>query len=139
MDGLDLEQYDVKKVSDEGFELELKEPGTGRPLKAYIRVCGKDADRYRERNRDIQRRRLESLAPGSRPSAIAALDTAEDDELDLLAGCALSWRGILKNGEPRAFNEAEVREVFKRHQWIKEQVDSAIHNRANFLPRVEMK
>jgi hypothetical protein len=131
---MDLSTLDTRKGSDSGFELQLLHPTTREPLDAFITVLGKDGDAYQQKSAEIKRRRLGRLARGV--ESAAAVDLAEAEARELLAACTNGWKGIARDGQEIAFSESAAVRLYADFEWIYEQVDAAIHNRANFLPGV---
>lgn len=127
---LDINAMPSSKTAEEGFDLELKD-AQGKPSGAFIRVRGADSASFRACQREIQRRRVDH----ARANLKLLPERLEEDELDLLTGATVGWRGLEENGAPIDFSEARARELYRQVPAIKEQVDAAIHNRANFLPR----
>lgn len=93
-----------------------------------VTVYGKDSKKYisakhRYKNLNIK--------------AGALLPTSEETErraLELLIELTDTWIELKLNGEPLECNEENKRMVYTKYRWVREQVDLAIHERANFLP-----
>jgi len=129
---MDLDALDTRAGSDKGFELELLHPVTREPLGAHITVLGKDGDTYLQKSSEIRRRRLERAARGVNGAAM--VDVVEAEGIELTAACCRSWTGIKKGDKEWPPGEASAVRLLTQFEWIREQVDAAIHNRANFLP-----
>ena len=69
--------------------------------------------------------RTQSLTP--------APEEVEQDGLELLAKCTRSWSGVVIDGKDVEFSHSNALMVYERFPWIKEQVDTAIGDRANFI------
>jgi predicted TPR repeat methyltransferase len=63
----------------------------------------------------------------------AAVDAVDEEALELLAACTKGWRGIGEEAEI-AFSAKAAAALYRKYKWIYEQVDAAVHTRANFLP-----
>lgn len=137
MEGLDLDTLDVHKGSEAGFELQLEHPATGAPLPIWITVQGPDSDAYTNATRELGRNNAERAARGKR--VIMAEEEKEAWTVDFLALLTVTWRageGVTIGGQPfPAFSKSAAKTLYsdRRFPWIREQINRAIGNRANFL------
>lgn len=129
---MDLATLDTRRGADGGFALLLRHPVTGQPIGASIRVLGKDSHAYQAKALELQRRRLDRARRSEGEIADPAMIRA--DATELLACCTSGWEGIELDGEAFPCNEGNATALYERFTWIREQVDEAIHDRANFLP-----
>ncbi len=136
---MDLSALDTRKAAEQGFELQLENPFTGEPLDIWITVLGADSGAYQDLLREQSRRRTEILA--KRKQKMLSQDDIERDTLELLAAVTTGWRageGVTLDGQPfPAFSRAAARELYSRAgmRWIAQQVDRAMGDRQNFLPK----
>lgn len=132
---LDLAALDTTKGAEQGFELQLRHPVSGAPLPLWITIVGTDSDVYQEALRAQQRKRMALLKRGRRHQLTP--EDLEEDSLDLLAAASRSWRSEMKlDGQDfPPFSPAAVKQLYKRFKWSREQVDQAMGDRADFLPR----
>jgi hypothetical protein len=132
---LDLSSLDVKAGAEAGFELQLTHPQSGDLLPIWITVLGADADTYQHAVRRSNTRGLEML---SRRKRVTPEEHA-DQTLELLATITRGWRSgpkVTLKGQPfPAFSVAAAKQLYADFPWIREQVDQAMADRANFLPR----
>lgn len=128
---MDLATVDTRAGAEAGFTFDLMHPKTGEPTGASITVRGADSDTYQEKFRECQRRRLGAM--GRQRREMPNLAQVESDALELVAACIIGWQGIDEHGVPVPFSETAARSLFERFPWIREQVDAAVHERANFL------
>lgn len=134
---MDLGQLDTCAAAEDGVDLQLKHPGTLAPLTQddtaetpiTIRLAGQDSARFRKAERANRDKRLRG---GFRRTPTAAELDAEG--LELLTNCTLGWSGIVLDGAPLEFTTANVRMLYKRLAWVREQVDAFVGERAYFLP-----
>lgn len=130
-----LAELDTCKGADAGFECQINHPTTGAPIALWITVLGTDSETYR-RTLNAQTRRMQERARKTRrPSTPEEID---EDALQLLAAVTTGWRAELEldKGVPfPAFSKAAAVDLYRRFRWIREQVDQAVGDRANFLPR----
>lgn len=127
----DLAALDTAKGAEEGYELQLTHPKTGEALPARIRVLGADSETFRDKQRELLRRRGERMNR-TRRLAVSP-EEAEADSLELLVAATAGWSGLALDGAELPFSGDNVRLVYKRFGWIREQVDAAVSDRANFL------
>lgn len=60
--------------------------------------------------------------------------TANDKEaVELLAKCTTGWTGITEGGKELQFTVANAIYIYTKYNWIREQIDAAIGDRANFF------
>lgn len=135
-------------VTDSGFDigsfsqtdeakgefLNLLNPSNGEPLidsegnDIGMYLLGKDSTKYRAAQRAVTNRRLNNKAS----SAITA-ERIEAEAIEVLSKCVVSWQGIVFNGEEMECNFPNARKLLTESQWVKEQVDDFVAERANFL------
>jgi len=122
-----LKQFDTKTGSNAGVEIELKIIGSGAPSGAFIRVHGIDSDKFRDMQLERARESLEREAKG-----LPDWTPGERDErgVKTLAACTLGWRGLDDIGD---FSVKAAEALYRDYPAIREQINVAIANRANFL------
>lgn len=127
----DLSQLDVRKGSEDGREIALRHPGSGGELKARVHVRGYDSDSYRLVSQTHQRRRLERL-PMHRPTP----EEIRHDSLELSAALVAGWKNLSLDGGKTEFpySPANALTILEKFPWVREQIESAAADRANFLP-----
>lgn len=135
---MDLKQFDTVAASNVGFELQLVNPSNGEELPIFITVLGRDSDEFRKLQAELNRRRLNKLARSGRHRSTD--DDFEADGVQLLAVCTKAWRDgdkpkLTIDGEELECNRANAARVYSRFPWIKDQVDAAVLDRANFTSR----
>lgn len=129
----DLADLDVCRGAEEGAELQLRHPTTGTPLQMWITLLGFDSETYRDKHRDLQKRRNDRLARAKR--VIPTPKDLDAEAVELLAGVSRGWRGEMKlEGQPLpAYSYAEAIKLYTRFPWIREQADGFVADRANFI------
>ena len=70
---------------------------------------------------------------GFRNTTPVPIEEIEQDGIDLLAACTTGWIGIIIEDKEIPFSTDNAVMVYERFPWIKEQVDTAIGDRANFI------
>ena len=131
---VDLSTIDTVKGSNEGFDVRIYHPGTNEDLDIIINVLGKDSDEFQKVSRAQSKKRLAKMTKGGfRQNQPAPIEEIEQDGLQLLAACTKSWSGVVIEGKEIAFNLDNAVMIYERFPWLKEQVDTAIGDRANFI------
>lgn len=114
--------------------LTLRHPAThavltdegGKPI--AMTVCGTDSETYLAAQRTVLNKRL-----SRRNRTPLTAEEIEDEAIDIIAKCVVSWNGIVLDGDLLVCSPENVRKVLSRFRWIKEQVDEFINDRANFV------
>ncbi len=134
----DLSSFDTTKLADEGAVMELCDPIDGRRLideksgdPVTITLIGQDAKQYQREVHKATNKRLNKRITKGRIKLSA--EEIEGDSLDLLIKCTKSWTYINVDGEMLEFSQKNVRMLYERFPWIKEQVDEFTTDRSNFL------
>jgi hypothetical protein len=131
---MDLATLDITKAANEGAVMEVLHPVEGTVLKddagkpITITLIGQDSEKVKKRQRVEMNKRLK----GGRRQTMTA-EELEEQGLQLLAFCTLSWSGIKLDGQDLDCNAANAVIVYQRLPWMKEQVDAFVGDRANFL------
>ena len=147
---IDLSTLDTVKGSNEGFDVKIYNPATNEDLGITITVLGKDSDLFLKTTRAQSKRRMEKLQKGSFRNASLSPEEHEIDSINLLAEVTTGWKTLAvkdKKGDvvkeekdTLTISEKEVEfskenavNVYKCFPWIREQIDSAVGDRANFI------
>lgn len=108
-------------------EVKLKHPVTGVELDATIKVYGKDSSVFQNA---IKQRAKAQIA---RKSKDIEFDTNYKDTTELLADCTQGWSGIVEGSKEITFSRDAAVALYTKYMWIREQIDIAIGDRANFF------
>ena len=133
---IDLTSLNTTKACNDGADVEIRHPVTNVPLGMTIRVLGRDSDTFKEYTRDLLNTRLRREAMATKRGKDADLRTVEvieKENVDLLVVCTLGWKNVSYNGQELAFDETNVRKVYKEFPWIYDQVNEAIGTLELFL------
>ena len=57
----------------------------------------------------------------------------EEDSIETLADCTVSWDGIMVDGECPECNRENAAKLYSRFPWLREQADTFVATRSNFL------
>lgn len=102
--------------------------GEGSPM--YVEVYGQDSDVFRKIDRAIANRNIQK-ARKSRNSSLTA-DQMESQRLERIVKCVRSWNLVIGGQSPEC-DESTVREVMEKYDWLRDQAEEGIYDRANFL------
>ena len=142
---VDLGDLDTVGGANKGFEVELYQPATNEDLGIFITVLGRDSDTFQKIAKQQNKRRIDKMSKsGFRAGKVTAPSQEEidADNLDMLTACSMSWRTIdgdeeldtvLFEGEELTFSIGAAKKLYSARPWIKEQIDVAIGDRANFI------
>lgn len=142
----DLADIDTIKASNEGVDFEIKHPTTNGPTGIFFTILGKDSDTFREFQRhkfnEYLRAEAYAKARGKQPQAKSAEDY-EDDMLTLLVACTTGWffretpdspkMPFLFGGKEMAFTAENLRAVYKARPFVRDQINDAVGDLANFI------
>ena len=144
---MDLSKLNTAKGSEQGYELQLTNPATGADLGVYITVLGRDSLEFKKLQGEHSRKRIAKM---HKAGIARGVDVAEIEKetIEVLSACTKSWRTIeTVDGKPVSnpililgkerleFSRDAAARVYTEYSWIKEQIDAAVADRANFLPR----
>lgn len=131
---IDLSSIDTVAGSNEGFEVQIYHPGTNEDLGITINILGKDSDEFQKVSRAQSKKRMAKLAKGGGfRTSVISVEEIDRDGLELLAACTKSWSGVIVEGKTVECNKDNAIDLYERFPWIKEQVDAAMGDRANFI------
>lgn len=120
---MEIESLYTAPAHEEGAEVQLKDPVSGKAMDAWITVRGVDSKSFREAQRKMKRNIIE---------AVREKKELTEDEYDLIVECSIDWRGFEHDGKAVPFSKEAVRTLYENSPAIAQQVDSFILNRRNF-------
>jgi len=146
MGKFDLNSLDTVKGSNDGFDVNLYNPATNEDTGIIITVLGKDSDCFQQITKKQNKKRMDMMSKNGFRSGKISSPSQEEIEangLDLLAECTTGWKSSDENGEYKdsifldkkdvVFSVDNAKSLYSRFPWIKEQIDIAIGDRANFI------
>lgn len=128
---IDLSELDTKAAANAGTSITLRHPFTNDDLDITINVLGRDSDAFNKIQSAQNKKRFERMQKNKKGTL---LDDLDESGIALLAACTTGWTNVQLNGSILDFSEDNARMVYERFPWIREQIDSAIGDRANFTP-----
>ena len=126
-DVVDLADLPNVAKADEGAEMKLLHPVTEEFLGAVFILVGADSEVYKKLRRKMTDKRLKQ----KKLTKVTA-QSIDEDGLNLLVNCTVSWRNLLVNGQMVPFSQKAAREVYTEYPWIAEQANAFIGDRGNF-------
>lgn len=133
---VDISGIDVVKAANEGAPIEILHPVTGEPLGITINILGRDSDEFKRVTTEQSRRRLKAMTKSGTFKADAVpVAEIEKDGVAALVAVTTGWSPaiVIQPGEPASlFSKENCVKLYNRHPYIKEQVDAAVNERANF-------
>jgi hypothetical protein len=132
-----MDIFEAFGSANEGAVLEVRHPVTGLPLTlddqtpVRITLVGMDSEQYRAAVRARTNKRIKAAAETSRSQVSAEM--LENEGLDILVACTLGWEGIFVKDAPLPFSPENAKTLYARLPFLREQVDSFIGDRGNFL------
>jgi hypothetical protein len=142
---INLSSMDVVSSANKGAPIQIFHPTTGESIGLYIFVLGKDSKIFRDITTEQMRKRLRKVSRNG--SSVIKFDAVSQGELDADAVDALvavtkGWysdaaatkpESIHITGEsPEPFSVDSCTRLYTSMPWIREQVDIAVGERANF-------
>jgi hypothetical protein len=135
---MDLATLDSVEKADDGATLEIRSPIDGAVLTdeatkepVTVTVLGVDSKEYRRQTHRAANRRLKQ---GSRSGRIKiTAEELEAEAIDLLVSVTMGWTHVEVDGTELECTPQNVRLVYDRFPWLREQVDEFVLDRTNFL------
>lgn len=124
---VDLSIYDTTKTSADGVWMELENPKDSEPLGVHFKLLGSDSEEY---NKQVRKNNDKRIKKGMKN---LKSETLEAEGLELLVACTVDWQDVMDEGEELECTKENVRKVYKKYPWIKDQVDEFVGDRSNFL------
>lgn len=120
---------DAKKKHEEGIGVSVLGADGKTPLGFSIRVAGPDSDRAQKAQEELTDELIEQGNAGSLNGR-----EATQRGVKYLARITLGWEPkIILDGQELAYSPENAEKLYRRHKFIREQVDRAAGNRAGFL------
>lgn len=116
-------------------EITLRHPATGVELvndkgeKLTVAIHGMDSTVFQTHQKSLINKRLQRQ---NRKATFTA-EQIEEESISTLAACVAGWKNIEFEGKPLEFNRANAKMLLGKLRWVREQLDEAIGDRANFL------
>jgi len=127
----------LAEAATAGAKLALRHPVTNLPLEddgkpVCLILAGKDSAQYRKAALALERRYQED-ARRMRGAFQVTPEQRRANELSLLVAVTLGWENAELGGET-TFTPELARALYEQQDWVREQADAFVDDRANFLP-----
>jgi len=133
---MDLE--DVKKAADVGAKMEIKDPTTDQPMlkpdgetPVTITLAGVESDKWKKARAVIGNKYLKTAGP-TRQAGPKTIEESISDDAFQLAAVTLAWDGIIVDGQELECNQANAARIYAKYDWLRNQINEFVGNRANF-------
>lgn len=128
MSSFDLNSLSELSVAQEtGIDVPITHPKTGAPLGIVVKVAGPDSERQ-EKARDAM---VDERITGTVRHVTAA--RLKEEGAKVTARSIISWSGVVDNGKTIEFSVENALMIFAKYKFIREQIERAAENRANFI------
>lgn len=144
--GIDLDEIDVAKSAEVGFEFEIEHPTTGEGIGVFITVRGEEAASVRlsgilAASESIVRESMKANAKPSKQSfdqqvqekSAELQKIIEEDTPERAAQRVIAWRGVKRAGADLPFTVPNCVEFFKKLPFAQLQVLEQSRNLGNFF------
>jgi hypothetical protein len=106
-------------------------PG-GKPLS--ITLHGPYSERYKAVLRKQQQRRMQDMSRGAGRGALTVtIEEIEQNSDEIVKACLDGWNISFEGDEVLPMTPENIDAVFKAHPWVRDQIDRALGNVADFL------
>lgn len=99
----------------------------GEKVPVTIRVAGAHSSRFRRVEETMRKRKLKARKMTG--------EVVYEDQLDKIAGCILSWDGILSGGQSVELTTHNAKMLLKACPWVMEQLTEAMNDHERFFSR----
>lgn len=130
---MNLAKYDTRQLSEEGVEIELRDPVTDDFLDIYLTILGPDSRTARQLMKKLEDRQRETTRHRRKA------EEEEDDQADLFADLVVGWRNLVFNPEkpddttPLPYSRPNCIRVIRALPWVASQISEAFRNRKIFM------
>lgn len=120
-------------MADEGALMQVRHPETEEAIEGMtIILMGQDSAVYRKIQLAKQQAALSRISKGKKAVDLDAEKLAEDS-IDDLVKLTVDWEGFTLDGKALEATPENVRMVYSEWNWIKEQAQEFVADRANFF------
>lgn len=121
--------------AETGVVMEVTHPETEEPIAGMsLTLLGQDSSAYKKLKRAKQNAMLARVQKGKK-AAVMDAEQLEKDSIDELVQLTTAWTGFELDGVALEFTPANVRMVYEGWDWLREQAQEFVGNRANYFRR----
>lgn len=123
----------LAKSFDDGVEVEILHPVTGKATGLCVRVASYQSERVKAAQRRMANAALRDQKRN--PKKTATVEEIEEKTTDIIVAAVLSWEGFEKDGKPLECTPENVRMVVENPDlwFIAEQIDKAADDQLAFM------
>ena len=133
---MDLSELMTADAHEEGAEVNIISPVTGKASDVFIKVLGPDSKAYRvESKRNLSKAVAEyrKLKGDSKDLDFDVMSDQEiEGEINKLVAVTVGWRGISDKGEPVVFSKEMCEKLYRSAPHIVIQVNNFLADYTNF-------
>jgi len=118
---IDIDQLYTVEAHEKGAEMQVKNQ-LGKKIDCFITFAGADSEIFRNAWNE---------------NKLKALEGGKSITLDMMAACAISWRGFASKGKAIKFSRKKIEQLLKNAPYIVKQADDFIARRENFMKGLE--
>lgn len=128
---MDLDDFDTVAAADSGAVMQVRDPRTNVAGDATLTLLGEDSEKSRKARFAVADRRNKARVAAR--NLVVSAEEIDADELDVLVDCTIGFSGFSKQGAPLEFSSVNVRALYTRLPWLREQAELFRADRANFM------
>lgn len=117
----------LSDAQEAGYEVEILHPKTGEPVGIMVKVSGPDSVKQKAGRSAVVEDRIAKKVRKVTPAR------AEHEANTLVAHSIISWSGVVNAGNAIDYSVANAIKLFEQHTWLREQIQAAADDRANFI------
>lgn len=133
----DLIKNNFAEAAENGYEFELKLPGTGEATGAFITVRGEQSKTVkayaRKKFSEFKLREQQAKRRGKEIEEMT-LDEAEELAIESAITRIIDWKGFEESGKNVPFTKENAERILREHSWIRDQVMEESSQILNFRP-----
>lgn len=123
---IDIGNFDSRTAAEEGSVLTVTHPVNGKDTDMKITLLGMDSDTAKSFQHENSNKRFKK---GQKMTS----EEVDEAALKLLALLTRGWENVTLKGEPLPCNPHNARLIYGAYPWLKEQVDTFVNDRSNYL------
>lgn len=134
----DLAKNNFAEAAEQGYEFELRLPGTNEATGAFITVRGDQSKTVKAYARKKYNEfKMKEQAARRRGKEVEDMTLEEAEELAIESAIVriIGWKGIMENGKELPFSKEVAERVLKDHPWIRDAVTEESSQLLNFRPK----
>lgn len=128
---MNFSDFDTSELATGGVDMTVLHPATLEETEATIKLCGTDSEQFK----NATKAQAEANASSGKKKKALSREAIDEATCQILADCTLEWSNVEENGKTLPFTRENALALYRRHAWLREQVNVFIGDRANFFPK----